>query len=105
MIHSEITDNQEFTSSELPAQKQYFLRVRTQTSEKDFGNWSETVTFTHIPQKNVVPDQEPIFEQDLEVLSSDDDGITPDSFIIEFNSELDPSSIDIDDILVFRKPV
>ena len=73
-------------------------------SENDYGNWSEPVTFTFTnPIQKDEEDDDIIFVKDLELISKACDGTTPKSFILEFDQELDPDSIDIDDIILLRR--
>ena len=71
---------------------QYYVRVRAQDGDQ-YGRWSDVITFLFkdgtIP---VVVEDDPIFNQDLIITMKPDNGVTPASFLIEFDEELDPSA-------------
>ncbi len=86
---------------------QYYLRVRAQKSENEYGRWSEPVTFV-FGDENKNPGsildqekQEPIYDEDIHLIFKPEDGSSPDNFILEFNEEIDPDSID--EIVVLRR--
>ena len=100
------------TQIELPRLEngQYFIRCRVQDGDS-YGRWSETVTFL-MGKNNVPPDgiyddsnpdpgEDPIYVDDLIVISKPDDGKTPNSIFIEFNGILDPETLK--DIVIIRR--
>lgn len=103
--------------------KQYFLRARIQTNDgtDQYGLWSETVTFIY-GEENVegdIPaieepndpeddytqeDDGPIIDiEDFEIISSLDQGVTPEQLIIEFSKDIDIFSVE--NIIITRKVV
>jgi len=98
---SYIHDKQEVAFTDLPA-GQYYARVRAQ-KDGEYGRWSDIVTFI-IGSKSVEPepdDDEPIFEDGLEIVTAPPNGETPKSFLIEFDDDIDPDSIQ--EIVVIRR--
>ncbi len=98
-------------SFRLKPNSQYFLRVRAENNEGDIGNWSEHRTFTMLDSgkgKSSAPidDDDIVFEDDLQIVGYPENGHTPkSSFLLEFNDELDPASIDVAKILILKKVV
>lgn len=90
---------------------QYYLRARIEKvkdGKKDFGKWSEIVTFVSINfdlnEPGVPPeDDEPEYIEYLSVINAPVNGETPDSILIEFSKDIDPDSIE--DILVIRRDI
>lgn len=93
----------------LPPLSQYFLRVRAENNEGDVGNWSKHRTFTMLDTsggKGDGTDDDIIFEEDLQIVGYPENGQTPkNSFLLEFDDDLDPASIDIANIMVLKKKV
>ena len=105
----------EATFSDLKESNQYFLRVRACDSN-DRGNWSAPVTFTR--KKNLTPsnpgvtpepeepgDDFPKVIEDLELITKPENGVTPTSFLFEFDSDLDEEKIQASDIIVTMRKV
>lgn len=91
---------------------QYFIRARAVASDGSFGNWSDKVTFSpgsekkHTSSNSTEDDNDaPILEEDLEIIAGPENGETPQSFIFEFNDELDPASVDMKNLILTRKKV
>lgn len=86
---------------------QYYIRVRVQT-EKEYGLWSETNTF-FIANKNNNPfieddkNTEPIYIEEMKILSAPKQGETPKSFLFEINCPIDSDFLD--KILILREEV
>lgn len=102
-----VTDKQ---AVELPALKagQYYIRCRAQ-KEEQYGFWSETITFLidKTPAKpeaifdSEEDDDEPIFLEDIKILSTPKSGETPSSILIEFDCEIDSDFLD--NIILIRR--
>lgn len=116
VLEPSMTDTAEADFDDLKDEHQYFLRVRS-TDGKDYGNWSEPVTFT-VAKKTATPSQigagEPpakddvFFDgviSDMELVGSPENGKTPESFLFEFDCELDEEFIKHSDIIVTMKEV
>lgn len=83
---------------------QYYARVRAQKNAKDYGPWSKPVTvIVKIPEKE--EEIEDIFTEEASILTTPENGITHESFIIEFNGDIDINSIAENSILLFQKKV
>lgn len=107
-----ITDQETITLSDLKKSHQYFLRARAEKDDKSYGNWSNVVTFSLKGNEEkesetdpVDEDDDPVFEDDLEIIGYPENGITPKSFLIEFDKDLDTSLIDLDNFILTRKKV
>lgn len=86
---------------------QIFIRARVQKDEENYGEWSAPVSIymgSSEDDSNTDIDEEPIFFQELEIISSPEQGETPRSFIIEFDSEVDEKSIE-DAILILKRGI
>jgi len=83
---------------------QYYARCRAQDGE-EYGKWSETVTFRFGPEAHEPIEvwDEPIFVEELLVMSTPENGVTPDKFIIEFDSAIDIDSIE--NITITRRDI
>ena len=55
-------------------------------------------------KKDVVIDNDPIFYQDIEIISEPEQGETPKSFVIEFDTEIDERTIE-DSILLLKRKI
>ncbi len=118
-----IEGRSEVTIAGLKPSPQYFSRVRVEAGTNERGNWSEPRTFTlkgepepdytehdepkqdSKKEKSAVED-EAFFEDDFEIVGYPENGVTPNgSFIIEFDGDIDTSSIDISNIVLTRKQV
>jgi hypothetical protein len=87
------------------ADGQYYVRARAQ-SETDVGQWSKMVTATVAqvtPEEPPISELDPVFETELEILSTSENGYTPTSFFIEFGSDIDAATIGT--ITVIRRSV
>lgn len=84
-----------------------YIRIRAENSESDYGEWSDPVTinYENTTQKTSVLDDDlsAIFQRGLQVLTQPDQGETPISFLFEFDSEIDPKSIEDNIIILQRK--
>ena len=141
-VYSSTVTDQEFTLTIVPDIKpgQYYIRIRAQANEDQYGPWSNVATFiykeepekefpidklggdkelpsafddlynarTEIFDDNILADQEAAaeeieVEQDLEILTYPENGVTPENrqFVFEFDKSLDPTSIE--SIIVIRK--
>ena len=121
IIYETVIENRnEFTLSTLKQAQQYFMRMRVEANDRECGNWSNGRTFTlkgepepdyteTEPQKNKPcesGDDDAFFEDDFEIIGYPENGVTPNgSFIIEFDGDIDTSSIDISNIVLTRKQV
>lgn len=85
---TEITDKQEIQLTDIEV-GQYYLRIRAQKNG-EYGRWSEIITFL-IQEANEDEEvnEEPIFEDELELVSQPINGETPSSFIFVFDEEID----------------
>lgn len=92
---------------------QYFLRIRAQ-KDSQYGQWSDVISFiiagkngnTGALETDPSEDEDdfsPVFEEELEILSLPENGVTPKSFIIEFDEELDPSAVA--EIVILRRTI
>lgn len=106
---TEVHDKDSITLSSLP-DGQYYLRVRAQ-KDGQYGRWSDVVTFI-VNRENKEPghiddaiedDDGPVFEEELKTITIPVNGETPESFLLEFDEEIDPDSIQ--DIIVIRRSV
>jgi len=114
-----IESRNEITLSGLKANPQYFVRMRVEANDNEYGNWTKGRTFTlkgepepdyTVPTTNNPKKPEDcddvVFEDDFEIIGYPENGITTDgSFIIEFDGDIDTSSIDIANIVLTRKQV
>lgn len=95
---------------------QYFIRARVETiddsNNKDFGKWSDIVSFVSIKEEvpendnndnNSNDNSEPEYIEDLELISKPINGETPESILLEFSGEIDPDFID--NIVVIRRDI
>jgi hypothetical protein len=87
---------------------QYFARVRVVGDDNTYGNWSNHVVFelddNYFAKSNDSDDDEPLFEQDYEIISLPEQGMTCDRFIIEFECDIDPDSVE-DNIIVTKSRI
>lgn len=86
---------------------QYYVRCRAQ-KEEQYGFWSETITFLidQTPSKpgaifDPEDQEEPIFLEDIQILTMPRNGETPSSIMIEFDCEIDSDFLD--NITVIRR--
>lgn len=87
VIKTDVLNKQEINLENI-ADGQYFARIRAQNSSQ-YGKWSDVITFVVKAVKVVPVNVE--YEQDLIVESSPENGVTPSSFIIEFDEDIDPA--------------
>lgn len=106
-----VSDKTSITISDIKAAKQYYVRIRAEKDDTDYGNWSKKTTFT-LAQKTTSDsthsqdeDDTPIVEDDFVIAGYPENGTTPETFLIEFDDEIDSSSIDISNILLTRRKV
>ena len=86
---------------------QIFIRARVQKDKENYGEWSAPVSIYIGSDENSYTDDiddDPIFFQELEIISSPEQGETPKSFIIEFDSEVDEKSIE-NAILILKRRI
>ncbi len=103
LLQTEIVGHKTFEVQRLEQCRQYWVRVRSQSGPDDYGNWSEPVTFTYTaPIDDTNDDDDIIYIRPLEIISRPDEGTTPANFIIEFDKDIDPASLE-DNIKLFRK--
>lgn len=97
VIETNVYDKSEIILADIP-DGQYYVRIRAQKGDQ-FGRWSETVTFlyknsadTPIPPS---PGDDPVYDEDLIILSTPTNGETPSTFLFEFDETLDTEGIEI----------
>lgn len=69
---------------------QYYIRIRCQV-DKSYGPWSNVITFV-LKKDEEAPDDkddEPFLEEDIIFVELPEDGITPESFLIKLDCEID----------------
>ena len=107
LIQTVIRDKCSFTTSQLKA-GQYYIRIRAENNDS-YGYWSPTKTFiinnennvdnpeVNPPDESDKDDDSPIIEKDesLKIISTNENGITPISFDIVFNEDIDMSEAKI----------
>ena len=89
---------------------QYYLRIRAQ-KDGQYGRWSDTATFVVKEEsKKTGPifeeeeeDDGPVFEEELAVIGVPVNGESLNSFLIEFDDDIDIDSIE--DIVVIRRSI
>lgn len=99
-----IFDQNEIIYSDLD-NGQYFIRCRVQDIKGDmYGQWSESLSFIkQCDNKNKctdLPNDNPVIEEPLKILTIPENGETPKSFLISFDEPIDEESIK--DILCIR---
>lgn len=85
---------------------QVYIRARVESNEKNYGVWSDTIVIdiNGEDDEDTSEDGEgPVFYQDIEIISEPEQGETPKSFIIEFDSEIDEKVIEDSVLLLKRK--
>lgn len=89
---------------------QYYIRARIETFDngsKDFGKWSETVSFISlnktIEDEDCDEDDSPTYIEDIHLIGKPTNGETPESILLEFSGEVDP--LFIDNIIVIRRDI
>ena len=98
VLSTNVFEKNEITLTSITA-GQYYARVRAQDGD-DYGPWSDVVTFLVKEDSPVVPTptpgvDEPIYSQELEILSVPKNGETPSTFLIEFDEDIDMDGIEI----------
>jgi hypothetical protein len=77
---------------------QYYLRIRAQNDD-EYGRWSETITFLYKAASNAPapnkPEEDPIYGEELVVVTAPGNGETPNSFLIEFDEILDTDGLEV----------
>lgn len=115
ILDTEIVDKAEAVFEDLKPAKQYFLHVRA-ASGKEHGNWSEPRTFTISEKKSTpenqgaekplkIDDEIPAVISYMELVASPENGKTPQSFLFEFDADLDEEAIKKSDIIVTVREV
>ena len=84
---TEVANKQEIQLTDIE-EGQYYLRVRAQKNG-EYGRWSEVITFLVRSEQGEYEEEEPIFEEDLKVVSLPANGETPASFVFVFDEEID----------------
>lgn len=118
VLETEMTDTSSADFDALKDEHQYFMRVRA-TDGKDCGNWSAPVTFT--VAKKATPssegaDKPPVppapaddffggVISDMELVGSPENGKTPNSFLFEFDCDLDEETLSRSDIILTMREV
>lgn len=104
---TEVHDKESVKLSGLPS-GQYYLRIRAQKNGQ-YGRWSDTATFV-VKEENKKPgpiyeedDEGPVFEEELAVIGIPVNGESLNSFLIEFDDDIDVDSIE--DIVVIRRSI
>lgn len=92
---------------------QYYMRARVEKvndGKKDFGKWSESITFIslnfHLNEPGTPPeeeDTEPEYIEYVSIVDSPVNGETPETILIEFSGDINPDSIE--EILVIRRDI
>lgn len=105
IVKSSLVENKNEILIEDVNNGQYYIRIRAEKSG-EYGRWSEIVAFTKADISEEAEeifeiDDEPSFEKNLEIINMPINGETPESFFIEFDEILDPSSIE--EIVVMRR--
>lgn len=98
VISTNVFDKNEIALTSIPA-GQYYARVRAQDGDH-YGPWSEVVTFlvkdalpvTDTPAPGA---EEPVYSQEMELISVPKNGETPNTFLIEFDEDIDMDGIEI----------
>lgn len=98
---TEIIGKQEVTLSDIPS-GQYFLRIRAQ-KDSDYGRWSNTSTFIFRTKDKHVDPEDPVYEEELSVIGVPVNGESLNSFLIEFDDDIDVDSIE--EITVIRRSI
>jgi hypothetical protein len=89
---TEVVGHQEIQLADIE-DGQYYLRIRAQKNG-EYGRWSKVITFLIQPEQDEPTEEaEPIFEEDLEIVSAPVNGETPTSFIFVFDEEIDTDSM------------
>lgn len=92
---------------------QYYIRARVEAINedigKDYGKWSETITFISI-NKSVIDEPEdpvdlndPEYIEDVELIGIPIHGETPESILLEFSGPIDIDTVD--NIVVIRRDI
>lgn len=107
LVNTLITDQQEIIISNLIEPNQYFVRVRVER-EKEYGVWSDIISFVlnTRPQKEEYQkkvDARPVFFKPLKITTTPTIDTDNNSFIIEFDSMIDPTKITENSISIYRK--
>lgn len=110
ILHTtKITEKSQIDIKALKPSEQYYIRARAIDDNGSYGNWSKKITFTFNKncqcQTQTEDEDSPAFIQDLHIVGTSDQGTTPDKFIIVFDKDIDPSSIDINKFILLRKQV
>lgn len=93
---STVYDKKEVVLTGIP-EGQYYMRVRAQNGDQ-CGRWSDIVTFlykTNDASGTMPTDDEPVYDEELVVVSAPINGETPDTFLFEFDEDLDMDGIEI----------
>ena len=93
---SHINNKQSILFSDIP-EGQYYIRIRAE-KDNNYGRWSEIITFIYSGEQERPPlnyeDDSPIIEEELNIVSTPPNGEVINSFIIEFDEEIDPDYIE-----------
>lgn len=115
ILKTKIHGKQEFTIKDMK-HKQYYVRVRAENDE-EYGQFSQTITFISasynedaesivddgVFEGDNICDDGPIFEEELQIIDAPHDGISPKSFILKFNKDIDPEVVKY--ITVYRRGI
>lgn len=108
IAYESIITDQDTIKFPSPKKGQYFVRCRVQKDDQ-YGFWSETITFLidntpAEPETIFDPEEdidEPIFLEDIHIVTSPRNGETPKSILIEFDCEIDSDFLD--NIVIIRR--
>lgn len=83
---------------------QVYIRARVQQDDNNYGEWSKSIVISVNDNDDITQEYDPIFYQDIEIISEPEQGETPKSFIIEFDTEIDEKTIE-DSILLLKRKI
>lgn len=83
---------------------QVYIRSRVQQDDNNYGEWSKSIVISLNDDDDITQEYDPIFYQDIEIISEPEQGETPKSFIIEFDTEIDEKTIE-DSILLLKRKI
>lgn len=107
---TKIVDRNEILLSGIDA-GQYYLRIRAQNEEGQYGRWSDVITFLFSGEnKEAGPifeedtfEEDSIYEEEFKIINQPENGEDLKTFIIEFEDEVDPDSFK--EITLLRRSV
>lgn len=84
---------------------QYFIRARIEKLQ-EVGQWSKTVSFvvnSNVIDNNDDTTNEPIYFEEIKLIDSPMNGITPEKILLEFSGDIYPYNID--SIIITRRDI